>query len=297
MALRVKINANGSSCVFRVDPAATLGAWEEQICSRALGLSAPVVLTVRMTGRTIVDTGTDRSMSLAEVGIESGSQFDAVGAPGGRAAAASAGAASSGGMRRVVVPADNSCLFTALGYLTLGHSKELGADLREMAVREVLRSDLPDEVFEGKTKAQYAEWLRSKDHWGGAIEMMLLAPAIGVGITAVQVQTGTVYTYGESLPTRVFVLFDGIHYDAAALDKEGGGDETTFQTTFEASDEGALAAVLAVAEEMKRARKFVDTSKFSLLCTVCNTGIVGQKEAVEHASRTGHTNFVEYTPT
>jgi hypothetical protein len=42
------------------------------------------------------------------------------------------------------------------------------------------------------------------------------------------------------------------------------------------------------------ARQFTDTAKFTLRCGVCALGLVGEKEAVEHAKATGHQNFAEY---
>lgn len=42
------------------------------------------------------------------------------------------------------------------------------------------------------------------------------------------------------------------------------------------------------------ARQFTDTASFTLRCGVCALGLVGEKEAVEHAKATGHQNFTEY---
>ena len=42
------------------------------------------------------------------------------------------------------------------------------------------------------------------------------------------------------------------------------------------------------------ARQFTDTANFTLRCGVCQLGIVGEKEAVEHAKATGHQRFSEY---
>ncbi len=42
------------------------------------------------------------------------------------------------------------------------------------------------------------------------------------------------------------------------------------------------------------ARQFTDTANFTLRCGVCQLGLKGEKEAVEHAKSTGHTNFTEY---
>ena len=41
-------------------------------------------------------------------------------------------------------------------------------------------------------------------------------------------------------------------------------------------------------------KSFTDTANFTLRCGVCNCGLKGEKEAVEHAKQTGHQNFSEY---
>eukprot|EP00959_Pyramimonas_sp_CCMP1952_P074700 1560630-Pyramimonas_sp.AAC.1 len=46
--------------------------------------------------------------------------------------------------------------------------------------------------------------------------------------------------------------------------------------------------------EAHKAKQFTDTANFALRCAVCQQGLKGQKEAVEHAKTTGHGNFCEY---
>ena len=43
------------------------------------------------------------------------------------------------------------------------------------------------------------------------------------------------------------------------------------------------------------ARQYTDTTNFTLRCSVCQIGVRGEKEAMEHAQATGHANFSEYT--
>ena len=40
--------------------------------------------------------------------------------------------------------------------------------------------------------------------------------------------------------------------------------------------------------------KFTDLAKFTLRCSVCQQGLVGQREAQAHAVSTGHSAFQEY---
>ena len=54
------------------------------------------------------------------------------------------------------------------------------------------------------------------------------------------------------------------------------------------------AAAEALVKKLHDARAFTDTANFTLRCGVCNQGLKGEKEALEHAKSTGHQNFQEY---
>ena len=45
---------------------------------------------------------------------------------------------------------------------------------------------------------------------------------------------------------------------------------------------------------LNEAKQFTDTTNFTLRCEVCQLGLRGEKEAQEHAKKTGHINFQEY---
>jgi ubiquitin thioesterase OTU1 len=70
---------------------------------------------------------------------------------------------------------------------------------------------------------------------------------------------------------------------------------TGLQFLFAPDDVDALAGAQAIAEEANKRGAFTDLNNFTLMCLVCNTGVVGQKDAVSHAKATGHVNFGEYT--
>lgn len=48
-----------------------------------------------------------------------------------------------------------------------------------------------------------------------------------------------------------------------------------------------------IAMEAKSSRQFTDVNRFSLKCIQCDSLLVGQVEAQQHAKATGHTNFGE----
>jgi len=208
-------------------------------------------------------------------------------------------------LTRHPVPADNACLFTAVGYLVRGG--EHANAVRRLAADALAVAD-PEEYSDaalGRPRAEYLEALLRPGFWGGAIELGLLSSRLGVELVAIEVKSGRPYRFGagRGYARRAFLIFDGAHYDAVHCEASGGGGGGVgggggggpAQTTFPASDEAPLAAAVAIAAELKRTRQFVDFAGFALMCGVCNEGLVGEKEAREHAARTGHTSFSERT--
>lgn len=47
-------------------------------------------------------------------------------------------------------------------------------------------------------------------------------------------------------------------------------------------------------KQAHQARQYTDTATFTLRCGVCQIGVRGEQEALQHAKQTGHQNFSEY---
>ena len=227
------------------------------------------------------------------------------GGGGGSAAAPPAAAAAAAAVRKMVrrvVDADNSCLFTSIGYLvfhsdaTLRRNAGTLSDMLRGAVAETVRRNAGGKwssAVLGKERNDYITWILSKKSWGGYIELCILSEHLGVDIVAIDVSSLSVTETGKS-GRAIFLIYDGIHYDALARGVEG--DESRDQTVFAGSNErdGALAEALALAKAAKEARKFTDTSNYTLRCLVCQVALKGNKEAAAHATATGHQNFGEF---
>lgn len=202
-------------------------------------------------------------------------------------------------MTRVTVPADNNCLFSVVGYLMYEpHEKRHAGALRRLAA-EAVRSD-PAEFNEAvleKPPAEYVAWILDERHWGGAVELTVLARHFECELAAIEVRTQQVYVFGEDrgYARRAYLIWDGIHYDALARDP-GHGDPADFQTVFAKDDADAREGSLQEVRALHDARQFTDTANFTLMCLEDNVPLRGQQEAIEHARRTGHTNFAEYDP-
>ncbi|XP_011079420.1 ubiquitin thioesterase OTU1 isoform X2 [Sesamum indicum] len=182
---------------------------------------------------------------------------------------------------RRVIPSDNSCLFNAVGYV-MDHDKNKASELRQVIAATVASDpEKYSEAFLGKTNEEYCAWILNPEKWGGAIELSILAEYYGREIAAYDIQTTRCDLYGQekNFAERVMLIYDGLHYDALAKDRTVGPVE---------------GLALNLVKDQQRKRSYTDTSNFTLRCGVCQIGLVGQKEAMEHARATGHVNFQEY---
>ncbi|KAH1121118.1 hypothetical protein J1N35_004278 [Gossypium stocksii] len=218
---------------------------------------------------------------------------------------------------RRVIPSDNSCLFNAIGYV-MDHDKTKASELRQV-IAATLASDPTkySEAFLGKPNAEYFSWILDSEKWGGyllnwllshyvmcyyegAIELSILADYYGREIAAYDIQTSRCDLYGQerNYSERVMLIYDGLHYDALAMSPFEDAPEEFDQTIFAVQKDRTIGPVeglaLNLVKDQQSKRRYTDTANFTLRCGVCQIGVVGQKEAVEHAQATGHVNFQEY---
>jgi len=197
-------------------------------------------------------------------------------------------------LHRKVVPADNSCLFTSINYCMSGCvvPSENSNFMREV-IASVVGSDTDkfSDVFLGRPNADYCRWILGKDAWGGAIEVQILSEYFQVQIVVVDTISGSLTIFGEALnfPSRMVLIYDGIHYDPLYYSAPDG----TIQTVHPTSDSSILEKAKVTAEEAKAAHNYTDTAGFTLKCLVCGFRMKGEAEAQKHAKSTSHTNFSE----
>lgn len=202
----------------------------------------------------------------------------------------------NGILTRKVVPANNSCLFTSINCCMSEGALDLDA---APAMRDIIagvvtsQPDLYTEAVLGKPNPDYCNWILKGESWGGAIEISILNKYYAVEIDVVDTQSGRIDRFGEDMHfvNRIFLLYDGIHYDPLIMEPLDG--ITPIKSIFPVSDDVLVAQALEIAAECKKSRQFTDVANFSLRCIVCNKPLKGQREAQEHATKTGHTNFGE----
>ncbi|GMH14421.1 hypothetical protein Nepgr_016262 [Nepenthes gracilis] len=201
---------------------------------------------------------------------------------------------------RRVIPSDNSCLFNAVGYV-MDHDKNKATALREVIAATVSSDPVKySEAFLGKPNEEYCSWILNSEKWGGAIELSILADYYAREIAAYDIQTSRCDLYGQdrNFSERVMLIYDGLHYDALAMSPSEGAPEDFDETIFTIRGNRTIGPVeglaLSFVKEQQRLRKYTDTANFTLRCGICQRGVKGEKEAVEHAQATGHVNFQEY---
>ena len=200
-------------------------------------------------------------------------------------------------LTRRIIDADNSCLFNAIGFLMHRDKKKMGPAYRQVIVDEI-KSDgvtyTPDIL--GQSVEGYVKWILNPEKWGGEIEMNILSKHLRLEIAAVDIQTGKRYIYGEdeNYVSRIYLLYDGIHYDAitsALVGGESDSDENNDITIFSPLDHVVAEQTEIMASELRKKKLFVNMAGCDLRCLICLKGLRGQKDAQAHAKSTGHQNF------
>ncbi|OXU28353.1 hypothetical protein TSAR_008310 [Trichomalopsis sarcophagae] len=199
-----------------------------------------------------------------------------------------------GVLMKMVVPADDSCLFTSVGFVLNGKVDPSCAHMmREIIANAVSRN--PDDYCEamlGKPNREYCEWILKPNSWGGAIELSILSKYYGLEIAVVDSSNGIINRFGEDqqYATRVFLMFDGIHYDPLYLEPLDGG---SIQSMFPTDNQVILHQAANLAQEAKSSHQYTDIQKFTLKCLICDVKLSGSEAAQKHAKETGHQSFGE----
>jgi len=162
---------------------------------------------------------------------------------------------------------DNSCLFSAVRYVLDGRARDNDGKLRKLISQKVKEDPITyNEGFLGKSNSEYSQWILEKSRWGGGIELSILSKYYQTEICAIDISTKKMYCYGEnmSLNQRVYLLYDGIHYDSLVLSPLEDGPEDFDITIFNPLDNNALLKAKQLVEKLNSLRQYTDLAKFQL---------------------------------
>ncbi|XP_016994903.2 ubiquitin thioesterase Otu1 [Drosophila takahashii] len=200
----------------------------------------------------------------------------------------------NGILLKKVVPADNSCLFTSIRFVLNGKVDNEGSEMMRHIIAQEVAADTQsyNDAVLGKSNAEYCAWIQKADSWGGAIEVSILSNYYGIEIDVVDIQNAIINRFGEdkNFGLRVFLLFDGIHYDPLYMETAQSAAPATI---FPVEELGVYQQAEQLANEAQSSRQYTNVDKFTLRCMQCDVRLVGQVQAQEHAKQTGHQRFGE----
>lgn len=194
---------------------------------------------------------------------------------------------------RRYVDADNSCLFSSVGY-NLDHrnfSDITGLQYRQLLSQYLESSEIDKNMLE-VPKEEYIETIQNPSTWGGAIELKLFSDMFQMEIASIDVQSNRVDIFGEDkkYPQRMYLVYNGVHYDPLVMAvNESSLDDICI---FESDDHQTLIQMQNFCKSFKDKGDYVDLAKMNKLrCVICNEQFESQEEALIHAENFKHWNF------
>ena len=198
---------------------------------------------------------------------------------------------------RRFVDADNSCLFSSIGYLidNKNFNETTKLQYRQLLANYSEASSNIDAVTLGtNSKEEYIESIQNPSTWGGAIELKLFSEMFQIEIASIDVQSNRVDIFGQdkNYPQRIFVVYNGVHYDPLVMAYTDEPKDDI--TSFESEDSQTLIDFQNFVKVFKEVGDFVDPKNMNNFeCEICNTLFESQMEAYDHANNYQHWNFRE----
>nr|CCA23238.1 ubiquitin thioesterase OTU1like protein putative [Albugo laibachii Nc14] len=291
--MNFKVNfSNGSAIkLFNIPPEATLRDLKNEIEKKS---SVPAQDQHLMTGFPPVLIKGNQNDSLDALGLRTGSVLlvtEAMLKP------ADMGVQQSQTVfLRRVIPADNSCLFNSIGYALKREKAGNGQAMRLLIKNSILENPKTyTAVFLGKPVHEYCAWILDDRSWGGEIELSILSEHYKIEIVVFDVISMARLCYGEDqgFTQRIFLLYDGVHYDVVVEASSEKASERDDITRFAINDFGKVQRASEVAVAAHQNHEYTDLNVFTIQCLDCRTSFCGQREAQAHAQETGHQQFGE----
>ena len=192
------------------------------------------------------------------------------------------------------VDADNSCLFSSIGYLLDDKFDEnTKLKYRQLLINYLEGLDI-DIATLGTSKEEYINNMIDINTWGGAIELKLFSDLFQTEIVSIDIQFNRADIFGQGCNyiNRIFVLYNGIHYDPLVMATSEDNDSDI--KIFDSSDHNILINFQSFANTLKQKGNYVDLSNsLNLKCSDCGTMCQSQDDAAFHGTNYNHWNFEE----
>ena len=193
------------------------------------------------------------------------------------------------------VDADHSCLFTSIAYLTdrSNFNEHSSFKYRTMIVEYLLNNNF-DHTLLDLPLDEYINEIGNPTKWGGGIEILIFTEIFKMQIAVVDVQTERIDIFGEDkdYASRIYILYNGIHYDPLVLNFDESAEPESDITVFDSDDNKIMNQFKELIKIYHNKGDFVDLSQLkSLECVVCNEKFINEDSATNHAKKTEHWNF------
>ena len=197
------------------------------------------------------------------------------------------------------VNADNSCLFSSISYLMDKENfNENSSLIYRLTIVDFIKenNEITDD-FLGMPREEYINKMEDTNCWGGAIELKLFSDILEIQIASIDIQSGRVDIFGETkdYSRRIYILYNGIHYDPLVMNFEGNEEKFDSDITiFEPEDYDKLIKFQNLAEKLKLEGKFVDLNNINnYRCCKCNEEFQDEKDVMLHGQNNDHWEFEE----
>lgn len=210
------------------------------------------------------------------------------------------------------IPDDNSCMFNALAYCIYGpdsykpHGTCPPPKLRKIIAGALAADPLQyDELVLGRPIDKYIEWIQTKNAWGGAIELGILAKHFQIRINCIDIELGSIIRFQDESDEApkpeysIYLVYLGVHYDVVALNKvltlQHRPDDVCKFTIDSPLEQKVETGVYDLCKKLQTQNYTTNTTTFRVRCLECYKILVGETGASRHANETGHYLFGEVT--
>ena len=199
-------------------------------------------------------------------------------------------------MIKRVIPADNSCLFNSIAYAMENKSRNYAGYLRQIVATYIASEpEKYNEAYLDMNNEKYQKWILDEKNWGGAIEADILAKHYSTEICTVDINSLSINVFGgeQNFKRRIYLLYDGVHYDVMARNISEDMPEEMDVTIFKPLDNAASDGAFTLSKELNYRvhHRASELPSPKIECGACTKRFGTQTDAQGHYQQTGHYNF------
>jgi len=196
---------------------------------------------------------------------------------------------------RRYVDADNSCLFSSIAYLInrQDFNETSSIAFRNMIVEYLCNNEFEESLLD-LPKNEYINSIANPTKWGGGIEIKIFTEILKVEIAIVDVQTNRIDLFGQdkNYENRIYILYNGIHYDPLVINFDENADSDSDLTIFKSKDNQYMEIFKNFVKKFTDENDYIDIGKMMYIeCQDCKEKFLNEESATAHAKQTEHWNF------